>query len=278
MPNVQQALHAAQQCLANSDSAKLDSELLLAAVLDKQRTFLRAFPETSLSDAQYQRFTEWLQRRQAGEPIAYILQDKEFWSLSLQVNHHVLVPRPETECLVEAALQLIPEDAAWQIADLGTGSGAIALALASERPLCQLLATDIDAEALAVAEQNAEQLHLHNVRFQQSDWGAQLAGEPFTMIVSNPPYIANDDPHVSADVKQFQPGKALFAEKNGLAAIQSIIEQAQHLLLAPGYLLLEHGFQQQADVVALLDQHQFNLLQEGKDLAGLPRFVVATRA
>jgi release factor glutamine methyltransferase len=203
------------------------------------------------------------------------LQEKEFWSLPLKVNANVLVPRAETECLVEAALLFLPENANWSIADFGTGSGAIALALAHERPECRVFASDIDSDALQVARENAETLALENIQFIEDDWGRSYADHSFEMMVSNPPYIDVLDKYIEIAVQQFQPKLALFADENGLAAIRCIVQQAIRLLKDKGYLLLEHGFQQQADVVQLLVEHDFTILEQGKDFAGLPRFVVA---
>ena len=273
--NLQQALERAKLELESSDSARLDAELLLAAVLKKSRTFLRAFSEIELTSAQLSLFTHWVERRKTGEPIAYILQEKEFWSLPLKVNASVLVPRAETECLVEAALLLLPKNVKWSVADFGTGSGAIALALANERPGCEVFASDIDSDALQVARENAKKLALRNIQFIEDDWGRSYADHSFEMIVSNPPYVDVLDQHIEIAVQQFQPKRALFADNKGLAAISCIVQQATRLLKDNGYLLLEHGFQQQADVAQLLVEHDFTILEEGKDFAGLPRFMVA---
>ena len=180
-----------------SEDSHTQPAKLLAHVLGKQRVYLHTWPERTLTDEQQQRYQQLITQRQTGVPIAYLTGTREFWSLALTVSPDTLIPRPDTETLVSIALQKLQNKHAQRICDLGTGSGAIALALASERPDCTLLATDISAASLSVAQQNAEQLGVHNVRFQQSDWFTALAGQVFDLIVSNPPYIAQQDPHLS---------------------------------------------------------------------------------
>lgn len=228
-----------------SDSPRLDAEVLLAHALQKPRSYLRAFAERKV-DAEVERvFTLLVARRAAGEPIAHLTGQREFWSLPLQVSPDTLIPRPDTELLVEQALEHIPSDASWQVADLGTGSGAIALAIASERPRCHIVACDLSTAALAVAQANARQLELDNIEFRHSDWCSALADdEKFEMIVSNPPYIRAADPHLEQGDVRFEARLALVAGEDGLDAIRQILEQAKQHLINRGWLLIEHGYDQ----------------------------------
>ncbi|MGD8577562.1 MAG: peptide chain release factor N(5)-glutamine methyltransferase, partial [Thiohalophilus sp.] len=218
---VGELLEQAQQRLQSlSNSPRLDSELLLARVLQQSRTWLHTWPDKALNDNTRQAFEQLLLRRLRGEPVAHILGDQAFWSLSLQISPATLIPRPDTERLVELALERIPTETDWAIADLGTGSGAIALALASERPRCHLLACDRSAEALSVAQNNAERLGLMNITFVHADWLKDVPRDKrFDMIVSNPPYICDTDPHLDQGDVRFEPREALTAGADGLNAI-----------------------------------------------------------
>ncbi len=269
-------LHAAQQqlCAAEStppDEARVDAEILLAHALNQTRTFLRTWPEREPNAAQAEKFQSLLARRSNGEPIAYITGERGFWDMDLRVSPDTLIPRPETETLVEQALQRIPADARWQIADLGTGSGAIALAIARERPLCQLLATDISAAALAIARDNAARLRVSNIRFAESAWFEALASNRFEMIVSNPPYVHPDDPHLQQGDLRFEPLSALRSSAEGLADIRAICRSAPQHLQLDGWLLLEHGFEQGPSVQACLDRRGYQQLETVQDLAHNPR-------
>lgn len=251
--SLQQLLQdAAQRLQPVSDSARLDAEILLSLVLGRNRSYLHTWPERTLSDEQQQRFLALVERRARGEPIAYITGRRGFWDMELKVTPDTLIPRPETERLVELALERIPQDAHWQILDLGTGSGAIALAIARQRPHCQLLATDLTAEALAVAEENARTLGVGNIRFLHSHWFDNLGTDRFEMIVSNPPYIHPQDPHLEQGDVRFEPISALRSASDGLADIQAIARGARDYLAAPGWLLLEHGYDQGPAVAQLL--------------------------
>lgn len=212
-----------------------------------------------------------LGRRARGEPVAYLTGEREFWSLVLHINSDVLIPRPETELLVERTLALVPADAALTLADLGTGSGAIALALAHERPRCRIIATDASAAALAVARANAAHLNLANVEFRQGEWLASLDHELFDLIVSNPPYVALSDPHLLEGDVRFEPRTALVSGPDGLDAIRHIAREAPTHLKPGGSLLLEHGFDQPNAVRSILTEHGFQDITLYRDLAGQAR-------
>ena len=268
---VKEALSLAQT-LQHSDTPRLDAEVLLAQVLGKTRTFLYTWPEHLLSDKQIVLYQQWLARRAAGEPVAHIVQCREFWSLSLEVNASTLIPRPDTEVLVERALALVLDEA-WttpRILDLGTGTGAIALALASELPLADLVAVDASPDAVALAQRNARRLQLKNVVTLHSDWWTSVQGL-YDLIVSNPPYIDPQDPHLALGDVRFEPLSALVAADNGLADIQHIITHAPNYLNDKGWLMLEHGWQQMPLVRQLLQKRGFTDIFCQKDYAGNDR-------
>lgn len=266
--------HVTDRLQAVSDSARLDAELLLCHVLGRPRTYLYTWPEHDLSDTELQVLETLVDRRLGGEPIAHIIGKREFWSLELAVNADTLIPRPETELLVEAALARIPEQASWHIADLGTGSGAIALAIASERPACRITAVERSDGALTVARENARRLGLVNVELLQGDWFAPLAGQRFEMILSNPPYIPDSDPHLSQGDVRFEPLTALVAGVDGLADIRQLVAGAPAHLQAPGWLLLEHGYDQAAAVTSLLGEAGYVDVEVLADLQGHGRVTI----
>jgi len=252
--------------LPDSPTARLDVELLLAAALGKPRSFLHTWPERIVSSEAALKFATYLQRRQTGEPVAYILGQQGFWKLDLEVAPHTLIPRPETEMLVEAALELVPAFAQSQVLDLGTGTGAIALALASERPAWQVTAVDRVLEAVALAERNRQRLQLDNAKVLSSHWFGSLEGKRFDLIISNPPYIADEDPHLVTGDVRFEPNSALVAGADGLDDLRLIIDQAPAHLNPEGWLLLEHGYDQGAAVRDLLSSHGFEKIQTRRDL------------
>jgi release factor glutamine methyltransferase len=269
---IAQALRLGGEILsAGQDISSLEVEILLGHCLQKSRAYLRAWPEAPLSKDIETRFRQLLARRQQGEPIAYITGHKEFWSLRLRVTPAVLIPRPETEHLVELALEKIPELARWHIADLGTGSGAIGLALAKERPHCQVVAVDISAASLEIARANAAEAHIQNIHFLHGSWFAPLADWRFQMIVANPPYIAESDTHLQQGDLRFEPRHALSAKDNGLDDLQHIIDHAPDHLTEPGWLLLEHGYQQGGPVMARMKKRGFKEVQCHADYAHLER-------
>nr|AGW45524.1 methyltransferase [uncultured bacterium Lac36W] len=246
-----------------------DAEVLLGHVLGKSRTWLFAHDDACIAADDVERFSALLRRREAGEPVAYLIGRRGFWSFELAVTPDTLVPRPETELLVELALQRLPTSRPLRIVDLGTGSGAIALALAHERPLAHVVATDASGDALAVARANAQALRLANVEFRHGDWHAPLAGERFDLIASNPPYIAAGDPHLH-DLR-FEPDAALASGADGLDAIRAIVRGVPLHLVPGGWLLLEHGFDQGPAVRALLQAAGMSGVATERDLEGRDR-------
>ena len=269
MTRIDQLLaHAAQ---ITSDTAQLDAELLLAFVLDKPRSYLYTWPDRTVEQAQAERYLTLLERRKQGEPVAYLLGRQGFWTLDLEVAEHTLIPRADTELLVEATLALGAADAPLQVLDLGTGSGALALALASERSLWQVTGVDRIESAVALAQRNQQQLQLTNVQFLVSHWFSAIAGQRYDLIVSNPPYIADNDPHLQQGDVRFEPLSALVSGADGLDDIRLIITQAPSCLLADGWLLLEHGFDQAHAVRELLCQAGFVDVASQRDLSGHER-------
>ena len=256
--------------LPDSDTPELDAELLLAHVLGKPRSYLRTWPEREPTAEQRDRFEQLLARRRKGEPIAYLLGNQGFWSLELQVSPDTLIPRPDTERLVEVALEVGPQGPA-RVLDLGTGTGAIALALAAERSAWQLTGVDRMAGAVELAEHNRHRLALDNARFLVSDWFGALADQRFELIVSNPPYIAEDDHHLRQGDVRFEPASALVSGRDGLDDIRVIIDAAPAYLEADGWLLLEHGWQQAGAVRDLLLGRGFIGVQSWLDLGGHQR-------
>ena len=254
---------------AVSESPRLDAELLLARAIDVPRSYLIAHPEDTLDPSAIARFRNAVADRRQGKPMAYITGEKEFWSMSLMMSPATLIPRPDTETLVEHALGYIPRRAEFRVLDLGTGSGAIALAIAKERPLCDVVATDISADALAVARENARQLDLANVTFHQGDWVEPVHGERFDVIVSNPPYVRADDPALEA--LTFEPTSALVSGKDGLDDIRRIAADAMIVIEPDGCLLVEHGADQGEAVSLVFESAGWQEVRVIRDLAGNDR-------
>lgn len=262
--------------LTHSDSAKRDAEILLGFVTGRARTYLLAFGETLLTAEQAEKLTVLLARRERGEPVAYLVGEREFWSLPLSVSPATLIPRPDTECLVELALERLPATPC-AILDLGTGTGAIALALASERPDCQLTGIDLQPEAVALAQHNAQKLAINNARFLQGSWFTPVAGQQFALIASNPPYIDEADPHLAQGDVRFEPGSALVAAEQGLADLAAIVQQAADYLEPQGWLLLEHGWQQGENVRTLLNAEGFIAVATHRDYGGNDRVTLGQK-
>lgn len=262
-------------CQPEADGlARADAELLMAHVLGKPRTWLYAFGDSALTAAQQAAFEGLAARRAAGEPVAYLTGRRGFWTLDLQVTPDTLIPRPETELLVELALARLPPDAAADVLDLGTGSGAVALAIASERPLVRVTAVDASPGALAVARANAETHGLRNLEFRHGDWYAPVADARFALIASNPPYIETTDPHLAQGDLRFEPYSALASGRDGLDDLRAIIAGAPRHLLPAGWLLLEHGWNQGAAVRALLVAGGFADVATARDLEDRDRVTI----
>ena len=259
--------------LPDSPSERLDAELLLAAALGKPRSYLHTWPERIVGSEAAGVYADYLARRREGEPVAYILGQQGFWSLDLEVAPHTLIPRPDTELLVETALARLPATPA-QILDLGTGSGAIALALANERPAWQVTAVDRVPEAVALAERNRARLGLSNAQVLCSRWFDALGEARYHLIVSNPPYIASDDPHLALGDVRFEPSSALVAGTDGLDDLRLIADQAPAHLLPGGWLMLEHGYDQAEAVRALLSAAGFTEVDSLRDLGGHARITL----
>jgi release factor glutamine methyltransferase len=255
-----------------ADDPRRESEILLGAALGQPRAWLMAHGETRILDCEAtDRFEAHVTRRARGEPIAYILGEKEFWSLPLLVEPSVLIPRPETELVVERALAHVPPGSAGSVLDLATGSGAIALAIASERPGCRVVGTDLSPDAVTLALRNAARLDLAHLEFRVGWWFGPVQGERFDLVASNPPYIAEGDPRVEADVRRYEPHAALFSGATGLEALGNIVAGAPAHLNPGGWLLLEHGDQQGEPVRRLLADRGFVDVATFHDLAGLDR-------
>ncbi|GLS82972.1 peptide chain release factor N(5)-glutamine methyltransferase [Paraferrimonas haliotis] len=271
---VAQAIAWATSLLPHSDSAQLDAQVLLLHVLQKPRSFLYSWPDAKLTDAQSQQFKQLLQQRIEGHPVAHLIGEREFWSLPLTVSADTLIPRPDTEAVVEACLGLALPLAA-RVLDLGTGSGAIALALAHEQPNWSVTAIDASERALHVAKNNARRLGLERVEFLQGSWFEPLSEHAsFDLIVSNPPYIDEQDPHLQQGDVRFEPLSALVANDSGYADLFEIAETAPIYMKDGGWLVLEHGYQQAQVCCEKLRQIGYQQVSFGRDLAGQPRFTL----
>jgi len=272
---LEQAIAAGADLLASSsESAKLDAQVLLLHILQKPRSYLFTWPEHVLSDEQQSQFNVFIQRRLKGEPVAHITGLREFWSLSLEVNATTLIPRPDTETLVEQALEIaLPATA--KVLDLGTGTGAIALALGSEMPSWQITAVDRVSDAVALATRNQQRLAINNVHVKQSNWFSELHGEKFNLIVTNPPYIESSDIHLNQGDVRFEPLSALVADDCGMSDIKQIITQSRDYLSSNGYLLIEHGFEQGEAVRHFFEKMAFVNIKTVKDLGNNDRVTLA---
>ena len=276
-PTLQEALSAARRRLPG-EAARLEAELLLAHVLACPRSHVLAWPDRRLDAEQARRYAHLVARRAAGVPIAYLLGRRAFWTFDLEVTPDTLIPRPETELLVEAALARLPAEQPVRVLDAGTGSGAVALALARERPRARVLAVERSAAALRVAERNRRRLQLHNVLLLRGDWLAAIAPASLDLVVANPPYVAAGDPHLRQGDLVHEPSCALVAGADGLEALRSLIPQAAACLRPNGWLLVEHGHDQAPAVATLAKTAGFQAVRLHRDLAGLPRVTEAQGA
>ncbi len=270
--------YAISQLAETSETAALDAEVLLSHCLQKNRSFLRAWPEHLPAEWQISDFMQLLKSRRNGVPVAYLTGKREFWSRDFAVSPAVLIPRPDSELLIELALELLPHGQPRKIIDLGTGSGILALTLAAERPLANVLATNISAPALKVAQQNAAQLQLNNVHFFESSWFDRITHTEFDLVISNPPYISANDPHLQQGDVRFEPEIALVSPVDGLQAIRQIAEQARKYLKPHGWLLIEHGYNQQVAVQNLFQRFKYQKIQTHRDLSGNPRVTSGLRS
>ena len=255
-----------------ADDPRREAELLLAAALRRNRAWLLAHPEERILDCDAtDRYESHITRRATGEPVAYILGEKEFWSLSLAVTRDVLVPRAETELVVERALAHLPAAEPRRVLDLGTGSGAIALAIAHDRPVCRVLGTDVSAAAVALATENARHLGLRNADFEAGAWYEPASAQPFDVIACNPPYVADGDPEVAWQVRRHEPARAVYAGPTGFEALRMVVAGAPGRLVAGGWLVLEHGVKQGAAVRELLAAAALAEVATFRDAAGHER-------
>ena len=266
--------------LAQSGLVPVDGQVLLAHMLSQNRAWLIAHGDEALTREQADAFIALARRRRNGEPVAYLTGMREFWGLPLSVSPAVLIPRPETETLVELALARLPETREVRVLDLGTGSGAIALAIAHDRPRARILAVDVSDDALSVARENARRLDIANVEFARSDWydnvGSTWRGAPFDVVASNPPYVAAADPHLAEGDVRFEPALALTPGGDGLDAIRCIVAGARQRLVPGGLLVVEHGYDQADAARKLFAAAGFTNLIAARDLAGTPRVVAGT--
>lgn len=272
MNDIQGTLAAATIDLrASSDTAALDAEVLLCHVLDKPRSHLRAWPEKQLDLQQQAQFQQLLEQRQQGQPIAYITGTREFWSRAFKVSPAVLIPRPDTELLIELSLNLLSNMRNPRLIDLGTGSGIIAVTLAAERADLEVVATDLSQQALNIAKQNALAHQCKNIQFIQSNWFDQIPAFKFDLVISNPPYIEYNDPHLGQGDLRFEPQSALIAAEQGLKDIKHICQHARDFLTADGMLLIEHGCNQQPAVQAIFNSFGYQNIKTHTDLSANPR-------
>mgnify|MGYP003645663801 CR=1 FL=1 len=267
MGTIQEAIQYGQALLSGKvDNAQHEAYMLLAHTIDKRKEFLIAHSDEQLSDSSFKHYQKYLLRRADGEPAAYILQQKEFWSLPLKVSPSVLIPRPETELMVEIALELLTDTDQANILDLGTGCGCIALALASEKPHAHITACDNSSACIDIARTNAQSLSISNVTFITSNWFEAVETNNFDIIISNPPYISSHDADVEYDVQKYEPSCALFSSNNGLDDIFHIIEHAQNYLSPGGTLLIEHGYKQADAIRTHFSQHNYSSIRTSLDM------------
>jgi release factor glutamine methyltransferase len=274
--NVKELLAEACRLLACKQGTRLEAEVLLSHSLGVNRAWLYANAEQDVAGQATSNFLQLIQRRRHGEPVAYLTGVREFWSLNLKVTPDVLIPRPETELLVETALKHIPGSARWRVADLGTGSGAVALAIAFERPGCEVFASDISPSALSIAQQNADSLNLGQVHFLQGSWLSPFEGK-FKGIVSNPPYVARQDPHLQLGDCRFEPEAALSPGADAMASIRHIARTALSFLEPGGFLTFEHGYEQGEVSRQLLLRRGYREVETISDVAGLERVTLGKK-
>jgi release factor glutamine methyltransferase len=274
LASIEQLQSWAKSQLTDSESAAVDVRLLLCHCLQCEPVYLLTWPDKTVSEQQSAQFKQLVAQRKLGHPIAYLLGYRDFWSLRLKVSNATLIPRPETELLIETSLSLeLPEQAL--VLDLGTGTGAIALALASEKPQWQVMGIDKSPGAISLAKENALLNNIANINFQQSDWYSAIAAQKFDLIVSNPPYVEDDSHYLTEGDVRFEPLSALISGPDGLDDIRKIISESRHYLQPLGWLLLEHGYLQGPNIQLLLQQAGYSEINTLKDLNHLPRITIA---
>lgn len=275
--NIKQALQQAQQRLnrarLNNSSlgAAVDAQVLLTSILQCNTAHLAAWPEKNLSKEQESRFQTLVKQRKEGQPVAYLVGQREFWSLEFSVNNSTLIPRPETETLVDYILTTFSSDTNIKLLDMGTGTGAIAISIASERPGWLIVASDISQSALKLARQNSNRHHTDHITFKKSNWFENLTADKFNIIVSNPPYIACDDPHLRQGDVRFEPHSALISGPTGMDDIEHLCAQAKNHLINNGCLIIEHGYNQKKQVADCFAKNGFTEIFQQQDLSGQPR-------
>jgi len=275
--NIQEALNRAYSEL-ESEEPQVDAQYLLSFVLDKDFTWLKTWSDRNLTEKQILQFEKLIVRRNQGEPVAYITGEKHFWTLTLKSNSSTLIPRAETEILVEQALLFLEKYPAVKVLDLGTGTGAIGLAIASERSKDLVYACDLEGDAVELAKLNAKNNNIDNIEIFQSDWFSRVEVTDFDLIVANPPYIVKDDPHLTQGDLIFEPDSALVSGENGFADIKKIIRQATGYLNKQGVLMLEHGFEQGEQVRELLAAYGYTQVKTIQDLSKLDRVTMGVVA
>jgi len=272
MIDIKSALRNARARLAESSpTPQLDTEILLLYIIKKNRTFLYAHSDQTLDDKQHQQFEALILKRSEGVPIAYLINEREFWSLPLYVTPDTLIPRPETELLIELVLSRYGARSTCSVLELGTGTGAISIALATEKPHWNILAADVSKPALLVAEKNAARHNAQNITFMHSNWFESIPKQAFDLIISNPPYLAEQDPHQHEGDLRFEPKQALVSGSDGLNDLSHIIRESRNYLTPGGLLLLEHGYNQGAAVTGALSDASYKNIQCWQDTAGLDR-------
>ncbi len=278
MTSIAALLVQGQKSLSSSESPFIDAQVLLCHVLDVDRSYFYKSPEEIIPEQQQKEYSDLIEKRHEGIPVSHLTGQREFWSLDLNVSKDTLIPRPETEHLVEAALTIINQGKIKQIADLGTGTGAIALSIGTEisttSPDCQIIATDISVEALEVADQNLQKLELKNVTLKKGSWCEALGDSKFDLIVSNPPYIAEDHPCLSEGDVQHEPVLALTSGADGLNAICEIIQNAPVSMNSEAWLILEHGYDQKETIQKLFRSRGFQMIETRQDYANLDRITL----
>lgn len=277
MATIKQLLADGKAALSESDSARLDAEVLLACVLKRTRSWLYAWPDFIPALPEQHLYMEFIRQRQEGTPVGYLTGRKEFWDMELEVNDEVLIPRPETETLVETALEKLGDQPQARIADLGTGTGAIALALAGEKQGWRITATEISLKALALAQKNAKKFQIENVEFVEGDWIVPLGEEQYDAILSNPPYVDVDDPHLKQGDLRFEPSHTLISADNGLADIRKIVTGSPHNLKPGGWLMVEHAYNQGEAVRKIFTEAGLTEIETVRDLSGNERVTIGRK-